>query len=102
VLEEQLFNDISNHEWRMGVQDTRYWSVDTRGGYTISSGYKILNQEANAHNWKHFEVLWSTKGAPSTLVCCWRVIIHRLPTRMNLSRKGVAIGNQICPMCLED
>jgi len=43
-----------------------------------------------------------TKGAPSALVCCWRVIIDRLPTRMNLSGRGVAIGNQICPMCLEE
>jgi len=49
-----------------------------------------------------FQLLWSLKTVPSALMCIWRIIWDRLPTRANLVRRGVQLGCALCPLCRED
>jgi len=59
--------------------------------YTIKSGYNILNYKDLMQNSKTFQALWSLKFAPSALMCAWRLLLDRLPTRSNLVRRGVQL-----------
>jgi len=40
-----------------------------------------------------FQLLWSLKVVPSAKVCGLRLLLDRLPTRSNLVRRGVQLGN---------
>ena len=44
-------------------------------------------------------MLWSLNIVPSAAVCASRLLLDRLPTRTNLIRRGVQIGNALCPLC---
>jgi len=44
-------------------------------------------------------MLWSLNIVPSTTVCARKLQLDRLPTRANLSRRGVLLGNMWCPLC---
>jgi len=46
-------------------------------------------------------LLWSLKIPPSAIVCAWRILLDRLPTRTNLGRRGVQLGNTCYPLCHE-
>ena len=46
-----------------------------------------------------FQLLWSLKVPPSTLVCAWRILLDRLPTRANLGRRGVLLRTVCYPLC---
>ena len=74
------------------------WVGDDQLEYTGKSGYSILNQD-NLRRSEAFQMLWTLKIAPSPLVCAWRVCLDRLPTRPNLVRRRVMLGNMQCPLC---
>jgi len=48
---------------------------------------------------EEFELLWTLKIAPSTLICAWRVSVDRLPTSSNLVLRGMQLSNLSCPLC---
>ncbi|GJQ94463.1 RNA-directed DNA polymerase, eukaryota, reverse transcriptase zinc-binding domain protein [Tanacetum coccineum] len=35
-------------------------------------------------------------------VFIWRLILNKLPTRVNLDRKDIDVGSILCPICMED
>jgi len=45
------------------------------------------------------EELWNMNVVPSVHVCGWRVLIDRIPTRVNLSSREVQITTSQCPLC---
>jgi len=46
-----------------------------------------------------FKYLWSLCVAPSAIVCAWRILLDRMPTILNLARRGVQLANLFCPLC---
>jgi len=36
---------------------------------------------------------------PVTKICAWRVLLNRLPTRNNLSKRRVVLNSNLCPLC---
>ena len=45
---------------------------------------------------------WS-KNIPSKVnVFLWRVKLNKLPSRVNLDRRGIEVDSTLCPSCLED
>ena len=100
-LKEQLLRDISNIQWKRGLQDKWHWLEEDLGEYTVKSGYKILNKEIGTQNNEVFELIWSLMMPPSVAVCLWRLVLDTLPTKSKLSRRGVVVSNLACPMRLE-
>lgn len=45
--------------------------------------------------------LWRTKAPSKILIFGWRLVLNRLPTRLNLERQGVlsGINNLLCLFC---
>jgi len=50
---------------------------------------------------KVFRLLWNLKIVLSAIICAWRLLLDRLPTRVNLVRRGIQVGNVCCPLCSE-
>jgi len=100
-LKEQMKTMISNVNWNVNGQDRLVWAGDENQEYTFKFGYSILNSEDLMQTSEIFQLLWSTKITPSAIVCAWRLLLDRLPTRYNLARRGVQVGNMQCSLCLE-
>jgi len=92
---------ISKVQWSREGQDRLVWVRDDQHVYTVKSGYNVLNKEDQMLNPEVLQMLWSLKIAPSALVCVWRIVLDRLPTRANLVRRRVQLGNAWCSLCWE-
>jgi len=101
-LEEQMITMISKVKWEVRGQDRLVWVGEDVQEYTVKSGYSILNCEDLMETSQSFQTLWSLKVVPSSIVCAWRLLLDRLPTRSNLARRGVQLENVQCPLCLGD
>jgi len=92
---------ICSGQWNREGQNRLKWIGDDQQVYTAKSGYSILNMEDQMSSLEYFQLLWSLKITPSALVWAWRILWDRLPTRVNLVRRGVLLGCTLCPMCRE-
>jgi len=88
-LEEQLLTVISNVLWDVRREDRLVWVGEDNQEYIVRSRYNILNGESSMQSSASFKLLWSLSAAPSTVVGAWRLLLDRLPTRLNLARRGV-------------
>jgi len=98
-LEEQLLTLISKVLWDDRREDRLVWVSKDTQEYTVRSGYSILNGEYSLQSSELFKLLWSLSAAPSAIVGAWRILLDRLPTRLNLARRGVQLANSFCPLC---
>jgi len=92
-LEEQMLAMISNVKWDVRKEDKLVWVGEDHQDYTVKSGYSILNGESLLQTSKILKLVWSLNVAPSALVGAWRLLLDRMPTRFNLARRGVQLGN---------
>lgn len=48
--------------------------------------------------------LWQTNALSKVFIFGWRLVLNRLPTRINLEKHGVLYGllNLVCPLCDEE
>jgi len=91
--EEQMVALISNVRWYTDAQDRLVWVGDgvNKQEYTVKSGYSVLNKEDLLQRLEIYKVLWSLSIVPSTIVCAWRLLLDRLPTRYNLAKRGIQL-----------
>jgi len=93
---------ISKVQWTEERRDRPIWVGDDKHEYTVKSGYSVLNNKGTMHTCQVFQLLWNLNIAPLAIVCAWRIFLDRLPTRFNLERRGMQLGNVQCPMCQEE
>jgi len=99
--EEKILTTISKVHWGTEGQNRKVWAEDDQEVYTVKSGYKVLNKEDQMQTSKVFKLLWNLKIAPSALVHAWRLLLDKLPTRINLVKRGMQLMNMLCPLCQE-
>ncbi|GJY82044.1 RNA-directed DNA polymerase, eukaryota, reverse transcriptase zinc-binding domain protein [Tanacetum coccineum] len=82
----------------LGVASNRwYWSLDGSGEFTVASVRKVIDDirlpvVATQTRW--------IKAVPIKVnVHAWKVSLDYLPTRLNLSRRGIDISSILCPIC---
>ncbi|GJT42562.1 ribonuclease H-like domain-containing protein [Tanacetum coccineum] len=82
----------------VGVASDRwYWSLDGSGEFTVASVRKVIDDirlpvVATQTRW--------IKAVPIKVnVHAWKVSLDCLPTRLNLSRRGIDIPSILCPIC---
>ena len=82
------------------VKDVMLWKVDPSGVYTTKSAYNLLiTPSSPALDRRTSQLLWNMKIPPKHAVFTWKLLSGRLPTRANLSRRGVNIQDTACPLC---
>ena len=98
-LEEQMLTLISNVLQDARREDRLVWVGEDTQEYTVRSGYSILNGEYSLQSSESLKLLWSLSAAPSAIVGARRILLDRLPTRLNLARRRVQLANSRCPLC---
>ena len=98
-LKQQLFNLVFNAQWKKGELDGWIWDGNGSSTYSDQLGYQVLQEEYHLPQCVWFKALWALKVSGLAKVYIWRTMIDRLPTRVNLIRRGVNIQNNSCPLC---
>nr|GEY84108.1 RNA-directed DNA polymerase, eukaryota [Tanacetum cinerariifolium] len=79
------------------MEDRWVWNLENLGLFMVSSlrkkiDAKRLTRVAEATRWIKFVPI-------QVNVLAWKVMIDALPTRLNISRRGIGIPSLSCPIC---
>ncbi|GJT25837.1 RNA-directed DNA polymerase, eukaryota [Tanacetum coccineum] len=79
-------------------RDDRYtWSLEGNGEFLVSSLRKVL--DGNRFQEKSLSTRWVKSVPIKVNIMAWKVKSNALPTRFNLSRRGIDIDSIDCPIC---
>ncbi|MFS7948184.1 putative reverse transcriptase zinc-binding domain-containing protein [Helianthus anomalus] len=80
-----------------GDSDKWQWSVDASGLFSVNSAYELMNRDKCVVN----RIVWEwCRWVPSKCnVFAWRAVLERLPTRLELCKRGIGLPEVACPMC---
>nr|GEZ02084.1 RNA-directed DNA polymerase, eukaryota [Tanacetum cinerariifolium] len=78
-------------------RDRWYWSLDGLGEFSVSSIKKVLDD--NRLPYVSSQTRWSKEMSIKVNVTAWKVRLDCLPTRLNISRRGLDIPSILCPIC---
>nr|GEW07339.1 RNA-directed DNA polymerase, eukaryota, reverse transcriptase zinc-binding domain protein [Tanacetum cinerariifolium] len=88
-----LLNDVI-----LGVMDDRWcWALDGLGEFSVASVRKAL--DALRLSCVSSQTRWIKEVPIKVNVLAWKVRLNCLPSRLNLSRRGLPIPSILCPMC---
>ncbi|GKA67213.1 RNA-directed DNA polymerase, eukaryota [Tanacetum coccineum] len=81
----------------INIRDRWNWSLQSSGYFTVASIRKLIDEFTLS------EVSSSTrwiKAVPIKVnVLAWKIKLDNLPTRLNISRRGMYINSILCPTC---
>ena len=81
------------------MDDKWLWEDGDLNCYTVRSGYNSLRSHDHSLGRPWFKQIWNTKAVGPAQVCAWRVLLGKLPTRVNLVRRQVMMLSTVCPLC---
>ncbi|GJS10936.1 RNA-directed DNA polymerase, eukaryota, reverse transcriptase zinc-binding domain protein [Tanacetum coccineum] len=79
------------------MADRWVWNLESSGDFSVSSIRKVIDE-------KHFpsvcsKTRWVKYVSIKVNVLAWKIKIDALPTRFNISRRGIDIHSILCPVC---
>ncbi|GJT85273.1 RNA-directed DNA polymerase, eukaryota [Tanacetum coccineum] len=96
LLLQNLIRDVVLSDHR----DSWIWSHDISKGYTVASVRHLIDSRTldvgpNATRWN--------RAIPIKVnVFLWRLSLNKLPSRVNLDKKGIDVDSLLCPICNKD
>ncbi|GKE22626.1 RNA-directed DNA polymerase, eukaryota, reverse transcriptase zinc-binding domain protein, partial [Tanacetum coccineum] len=93
---QNLIRDVVLSDHR----DSWIWSYDISKGYTVASVRHLIDSRTldvgpNATRWN--------RAIPIKVnVFLWRLSLNKLPSRVNLDKKGIDVDLLLCPICNKD
>ena len=79
--------------------DTWHWALDS-SGYSVASTRSLIDSKTldtvpTATRW--------VRSIPIKVnIFIWRLMLNKIPSRVNLDRKGIDVGSTLCPICQAD
>ncbi|KAL4588543.1 hypothetical protein LXL04_001434 [Taraxacum kok-saghyz] len=73
------------------------WDPDKKRGFSVNSMRKLLDGDQLQNS--PISTIWCKLVPIKANVFVWRARLNRLPTRLNLERRGVFIQSPNCPWC---
>ena len=98
-LKVELSMLISTTQCRKEMADEWLWEDGVLNCYTVQSGYNVLKECDLCLSRPWFKQIWNTKVAGPAQGSVCRVLLGKLPTRVNLVRRQVEIPSTLCPLC---
>ena len=81
-------------------RDTWTWSLDVHKGFSVASIRSLIDLHFLGANLN--ATRWNRSIPIKVNVFMWRAMLNKLPTRVNLDRKGIEVDSLLCPICHED
>lgn len=81
-------------------KDTWTWSLGVLKGFTVASVRSLIELHFLGANLN--ATRWNRSIPIKVNVFMWRAMLNKLPTRVNLDRKGIEVDSLLCHICHED
>ncbi|GKA33985.1 RNA-directed DNA polymerase, eukaryota [Tanacetum coccineum] len=98
-IEEMQLNslaEISRMTTLVPCEDRYVWTLESDGVFSVASIRKEIDgnrfQDVSATRWVKFVPI-------KVNIIAWKVKSNALPTRFNISRRGMDIDSIVCPIC---
>ena len=83
-----------------GAKSDRWlWRDVDYTDFSVKAAYKCLMGEEPVVGEDLFAIFWTLKTLPSAQFMAWRVLRNAIPTKDNLSRRGIPLTSDRCPWC---
>ncbi|GJS40309.1 RNA-directed DNA polymerase, eukaryota [Tanacetum coccineum] len=80
------------------LKDFRYvWSLSNSGDFSVASFRKVIDE--NRYPGGRSRTRWVKYVPIKVNVTAWKIKMDALPTRLNISRRGMDIQSLSCPIC---
>ena len=86
--------ELSDHK------DTWKWSLDVTNGFSVASVRSLI--DSHTIDVGSSATRWNNNIPIKVNVSLWRLSLNKLPSRMNLDRKGIEVDSLLCPTCLRN
>ncbi|GLT44088.1 hypothetical protein SLA2020_180050 [Shorea laevis] len=99
--EKVLREELGRIQLRKNVADTWQWRYGAKNRYIVKIAYEFLAPAECLLEGQLCKLVWC-KLVPSKVSCFgWRMCLDRLPTRLNLQKRGVALQGEsmLCEFC---
>ncbi|KAL5126150.1 putative ribonuclease H protein [Glycine soja] len=98
-----FMEDIADVHIHPSSMDSLIWRADNTGSYSTKSAYNLLMADStNLAEDTVLRSMWNLKIPPRASAFSWRLFKNRLPTKVNLRRRQVALSSYRCPLCDEE
>ncbi|GJW68411.1 zinc finger CCCH domain-containing protein 1-like protein, partial [Tanacetum coccineum] len=77
--------------------DMWYWTLDGSGEFSVASARKVIDD--NRFPEVSTQTRWIKAVPIKVNIHAWKVRMDCLPTRLNISRRGIDIPSILCPVC---
>ncbi|GLT51274.1 hypothetical protein SLA2020_246950 [Shorea laevis] len=88
-LVQELKNDLNMVIFNHDGEDKWTWRWESNGKYTVKSAYQHLGQPHQVGGSEIFKVIWNKLVPLKVSALAWRAIQDRIPTKVNLRKRGV-------------
>ncbi|GJZ65908.1 RNA-directed DNA polymerase, eukaryota, reverse transcriptase zinc-binding domain protein [Tanacetum coccineum] len=79
------------------AKDSCRWTLEGSGEFSVSSTRKYIDDQTLAV--VSSKTRWIKEVPIKVNILAWKVKINGLPTRLNLSKRGIDIDSILCPIC---
>lgn len=84
-----LLQTLQNVQLSQGIKDSSRWSMETPRQYTVKSTYGLLLEPLVGEFLEVFQVIWSKVLPSKVCALACRVLLDRIPTKVNMFRRKV-------------
>ncbi|GKD74732.1 RNA-directed DNA polymerase, eukaryota, reverse transcriptase zinc-binding domain protein, partial [Tanacetum coccineum] len=99
-VEQVQFNELSDMLQSVSLMpysDRWVWSLEGSGEFSVAFIRKIIDD--NRLLTVDTKTLWNKCVPIKVNILAWKIKIEALPTRFNISRRGIDIDSILCPIC---
>nr|GEW48110.1 hypothetical protein [Tanacetum cinerariifolium] len=83
-----------------GQHDSWQWSLDMSKGFSVASVRQLVDSHILVTG--NEATRWNRSLPIKVNMFLWRLKLNKLPSRVNLDRRGIEISSLLCPLCLGD
>ncbi|GJY60951.1 RNA-directed DNA polymerase, eukaryota, reverse transcriptase zinc-binding domain protein [Tanacetum coccineum] len=80
--------------------DSWKWSPNVYVGFSLASVRSLVDD--HTLDVDNYATRWNRYIPIKVIVFLWRLMLNKLPFRVNLDKKGIDVGSVLCPICQED
>ncbi|GJQ90938.1 RNA-directed DNA polymerase, eukaryota [Tanacetum coccineum] len=82
------------------MEDRWVWNLDSSGEFSVASIRRKIDDVRLSN--VGLKTRWVKSVPIKVNVLSWKVMVEALPTRLNMSRRGISIPSIMCPVCDEE
>ncbi|KAJ0455782.1 putative reverse transcriptase zinc-binding domain-containing protein [Helianthus annuus] len=89
-------SDIYDYDWKGGPDDWS-WKADDSGVFSVNKAKKLITNFYRPNN--NVQMKWKGWVPLKCKIMVWRVLLNRLPTRVELIKRGITLPSDSCILC---